>query len=78
VSMRKRTRRRWIRCATDTGELIVSPRLTGLFLRVLEASESGGALREELCARALFETIAELFPATRRPPIASLAACGRA
>jgi hypothetical protein len=72
-SGRKRTRHRWIGCATDTGELRVSPRLCSLFMRVLDACED-----EAPCAHALFETIAELLPEAEFPPLNQPAACGRA
>jgi hypothetical protein len=69
----KRIRRRWIGCTTDTGELIVSPRLSGLFMRVLDICDD-----ESPCALALFETIAELLPVAEFPPVNQPAASGTA
>jgi hypothetical protein len=56
---------RWLTCKSKSGSLRVSPRLSSLFMQVIELLEQD----QHVCAVCAFECILECLPVGEFPPV---------
>jgi hypothetical protein len=68
----KTRRLRWLTCTSKSGSLRVSPRLSSLFMQVIELLERD----QHVCAVCAFECILECLPVGQFPPVHQSAELG--